>query len=82
MMKDEWKRRENERKFGQWLELASGGRLYYYEVQGHYGWKARYVKEVAANEQTLRFYQEVYDQNGRLVELHEKYPVDKGHNKT
>jgi hypothetical protein len=33
MMKDEQKRRENEKNLGQWIELASGGRLYYYEVQ-------------------------------------------------
>ena len=33
-------------------------------------------------EETLKFYQEVYDKNGRLVEIHEKYPADKGHQKT
>lgn len=27
----------------------------------------------------MRFYQEIYDETGRLVEVHEKYPVDKGH---
>lgn len=32
-------------------------------------------------EQTLRFYQEIYDNNGMLVEIHEKYPQDKGHKK-
>lgn len=30
---------------------------------------------------TLRFYQEIYDEKGRRVEAHEKYPVDKGHEK-
>ena len=29
-------------------------------------------------EETLKIYQEVYDKNGRLVEIHEKYPADKG----
>ncbi len=32
-------------------------------------------------EETLRFYQEIYDNNGKLVEIHEKYPGDKGHKK-
>ena len=29
----------------------------------------------------MRFLQEIYDEQGKLVELHEKYPVDKGHQK-
>jgi hypothetical protein len=80
-MRDERKRRENERKFGDWDELSDGSRRYFYEVQGRHGWAARYVKEVDASEQTIRFYQEIYDENGRLVEIHEKYPVDKGHSR-
>jgi hypothetical protein len=36
---------------------------------------------VDAAEQTLRFWQEIYDDQNRLVEIHEKYPVDKGHRK-
>lgn len=39
------------------------------------------MKEVDANEATLRFWQEVYDDQGRLSEIHEKYPLDKGHRK-
>ena len=46
-----------------------------------FGWLARYVKEVDASELTLRFYQEIYDDFGQLVEVHEKYPIDKGHEK-
>ena len=42
---------------------------------------ARYLKEVDASETTLRFWQEIYDDQNRLVEVHEKYPVDKGHRK-
>ena len=80
-MRDERKRRENERKFGDWDELPDGDRRYFYEVQGHRGWIARYVKEVDASEQTPKFYQEIYDEKGRLVEIHEKYPVDKGHSR-
>jgi len=76
---NERKRRENERKFDAWDELPDGGRHYFYHVQGRHGWTARYVKEVDASERTIRFYQEIYDEKGRLVEIHDKYPVDKGH---
>lgn len=41
----------------------------------------RYLKEVDANESTLRFWQEIHDDTGKLVEIHEKFPVDKGHQK-
>jgi hypothetical protein len=37
------------------------------------------VKEVDADENTVRFWQEIYNDQGKLVEIHEKYPVDKGH---
>ena len=71
-------RAQNERKFGQWEDLAGGGRRYRLDVIGRMGWEARYFKEV---ETTLRFWQEIYDDAGRLVETHEKFPVDKGHQK-
>lgn len=51
------------------------------EVPGRFGWRARYFKEVNSEEKTLRFWQEIYDETGRLVERHEKFPVDKGHEK-
>jgi hypothetical protein len=35
---------------------------------GKLGWLARYLKEVDANETTLRFWQEIHDDKGRLVE--------------
>jgi len=75
------KRTENEKKFRSWTELPDGGRRYVYEVRGKHGWRARYVKEVDGSEQTKRFYQEIYDQNGNFVEIHEKFPEDKGHQK-
>jgi hypothetical protein len=78
---NEQKRQQNEKKFGSWEELPEGGRRYWYEVTGRHGWKARYVKEVDAEETTLKFYQEIYDDRGELVEIHEKYPVDTGHRK-
>ena len=51
------------------------------DVRGRLGWLARYWKEVDANETTLRFWQEIYDDQGNLVEIHEKFPIDKGHKK-
>ncbi len=43
------------------------------------GWRARYVKEVDAAELTLTFYQELYDADGTLREVHHTFPVDLGH---
>ena len=74
-------REQNERKFSNWETLSAGGRRYWHDVFGKQGWKARYVKEVDANEVTVRFYQEIYDDTGKLVEVHHKYPVDQGHKK-
>ena len=48
---------------------------------GRMGWLARYLKEVDANETTVRFWQEIYDDTGKRVETHEKFPVDNGHQK-
>ena len=74
-------REQNERKFPNWEILEAGGRKYWLDVQGRQGWKARYVKEVDANEVTVRFYQEIYNEMGKLVEFHHKYPIDQGHQK-
>lgn len=74
-------REQNEGKFANREDLPSGGRRYWLDVQGRQGWKARYVKEVDADEVTVRFYQEIYDDTGKLVEVHHKYPVDQGHQK-
>ena len=76
---DARRRQQNERKFGAWSDLPNGGRTYSFEVKGRSGWRARYVKEVDAEELTVRFFQEVLDGEGRLREGHEKYPVDLGH---
>jgi hypothetical protein len=72
-------RAQNEKKFGNWEEQPNGGRRYWLEIAGRLGWRARYVKQVDAQESTVRFWQEIYDGQGKLVEIHEKYPVDKGH---
>jgi hypothetical protein len=78
---DEQKRRVNERKFGHWEDLPGGGRRYCYDVSGRMGWRARYVKIVDGDENTLRFLQEIYNEQGDLVEVHEKYPENTGHRK-
>ena len=74
-------RTKNEKKFDGWDELPAGGRRYWLDVLGRLGWRALYLKEVDAQETTLLFWQEIYDDQGKLVEIHEKYPVDRGHQK-
>ena len=74
-------RAQNERKFGHWEELPNGGRRYWLDVVGRQGWRARYLKEVDDKEKTTRFWQEIHDERGKLIEVHEKFPVDKGHRK-
>jgi hypothetical protein len=74
-------REQNERKFTHWITLPHGGRRYWLEISGRSGWYARYVKEVDADEQTIKFYQEIYNASGERVEVHEKFPVNKGHTK-
>ena len=74
-------REQNERKFGQWADLPDGGRRYWLEVEGHRGWRARYSKIVDKDEKTIRFWQEIHDESGNLVETHVKFPVDEGHQK-
>ena len=74
-------REQNERKFPNWEILEAGGRKYWLDVRGRLGWKARYVKEVDVKEVTVRFYQEIYNELEKLVEIHHKYPIDQGHQK-
>jgi hypothetical protein len=62
-------------------DSPSWGTAILVDVLGKQGWKARYVKEVDADEVTVRFYQEIYDDTDKLVEIHHKYPVDQGHQK-
>lgn len=73
------KRKENEGKFSNWEENPDGSRIYWFEIEGRMGWKAKYLKKVDINEVTLSFWQEIYDESGIIVEVHEKFPIDKGH---
>jgi hypothetical protein len=68
-----------DRKFKRWEELPNGGRRYVREFIGRASGRARYIKEVDSNERTVRFAQEIYDAAGKLIEVHEKFPVDSGH---
>jgi len=78
-MNIENKKQINEKKFPNFENLRDGGRRYWLEVKGKHSWKARYIKEVDVFEETVRFYQEIYDGADNLIEVHEKFPSDKGH---
>lgn len=52
-------RHQNEIKFGRWEDLPVGGRRYRLDMTGRFGWQARYLKEVDAAENTVRFWQEI-----------------------
>jgi hypothetical protein len=78
---DKKKRQKNETEFESWIEKEDEGRIYSFEIAGKLGWKAKYLKETDREEVTINFWQEVYDENNVLKEIHEKYPVDKGHKK-
>ena len=78
---NEKKRQKNEMEFDLWIEKENGNRIYSFEIPGKSGWKAKYLKETDNEEITIKFWQELYDENNVLKEIHEKYPVDKGHKK-
>ena len=72
-------RERNERRFSIWEDLPDGGRRYIRHITGRVSGYAQYVKLVDVNEVTLSITQEIYDANGRLIAIHQKYPVDTGH---
>jgi hypothetical protein len=72
-------RQQNERRYPQWLDLPDGGRRYVRTIIGRDAGFARYIKTVDANETTTSIIQEVYDDGGRLIGIHQKFPVDTGH---
>ena len=78
---NELKRLQNEREFEFWISLPGGGRKYWFDTTGRKGGKARYIKEVDENETTTFFYQEIYNAEGILTEIHKKFPIDEGHQK-
>jgi len=76
----EKKRQQNEKEYFNWSELENGGRLYWKKISaGDSGKTAQYEKEVDSDENTMTFVQKIFDNTGNLLEIHEKFPVDKGH---
>jgi hypothetical protein len=77
----ESKRKQHEKRYDSWTTLESKGRLYRKEIiaRNGSGWKAVYLQEVDEKESVVRFWQEIYNEKNELVEIHEKYPEDKGH---
>ena len=75
------KRVKNEREYDNWEETDDNGRLYWKEIPANdkSGKIARYEKEVNKKEETLSFTQKILDKYRKLVEIHEKFPIDKGH---
>ena len=70
---------QNERRYPQWIDLPNGERIYTRNVPGRDGGYALYHKTVDAGENTVKIVQEIYDDRGRLIGLHEKFPIDNGH---
>jgi hypothetical protein len=79
-------RSRNERDWRHWEDLPNGDRRYWIRRAGRqWGWQILY-KEVVYDadtqlENTFRMWQEVYDNDGKLVEVHHKFPADTGHQK-
>jgi hypothetical protein len=72
-------RSQNEHDFPNWQTLPDGGRRYWVDKPGRTWGFARYVKIVDSDEVTQSIVQEIYDDDGKLIERHQKYPVDTGH---
>lgn len=75
------KRRKNEKEYSSWTELENGGRIYTKIINSgdKSGKTAGYEKTVDSNEKTVTFIQKIYDKSGNMLEIHEKFPIDKGH---
>lgn len=72
-------REQNERRFGSWNDLPGGGRRYWTDRRGAVSGFQRMIKIVDEDEITLQVVQEIYNDEGVLVERHQKYPEDAGH---
>jgi hypothetical protein len=72
-------RRQNEREFGNWVDLPGGGRRYWRDRRGRIHGTQRMIKIVDADENTLVVIQEIYNDADELIERHQKYPEDTGH---
>jgi len=72
-------REQNERRFKHWQNLPEGGRRYWTDRLGAISGFQRMIKVVSIDETTLQIVQEIYNDKGVLIERHQKYPVDTGH---
>ncbi len=72
-------REQNEKRFKNWIALPNGGRRYWTDRMGAVSGFQRMVKIVTKDETTLQLVQEIYNDDGELIERHQKYPVDTGH---
>ena len=75
------KRRQNEKEYQNWSDTENGGRLYWKETPAgdKSGRVSRYEKMVDCNEATISFIQKILDINRNTIEIHEKFPINKGH---
>jgi len=72
-------RSQNEKRFKNWIDLPDGNRRYWTDRMGEVSGFQRMIKVVDSNETTLQVVQEIYNDEGLLIERHQKYPVDTGH---
>lgn len=79
-------RQRNQKDWPHWEDLPDGRRRYWLKRTGaKWGWQILF-KEVTLDpesqlEHTIRMWQEIYDDAGKLVESHQKFPIDTGHQK-
>lgn len=72
-------RKQNERRFGNWEELEDGNRRYWTDRKGAESGFQRMIKIVDSDENTIQVIQEIYNDDDVLIERHQKFPVDTGH---
>jgi hypothetical protein len=72
-------RKQNEKRFINWQDLPDGGRRYWFDRVGAESGFQRMIKVVDKDEQTIQLLQEIYNEHGKLIERHQKYPQDTGH---
>jgi hypothetical protein len=72
-------RKQNEAEYHFWEELPDGGRRYWKQRPGVKSGYQQIVKFVDSNEVTLLVLQEVYNDDGKLIEKHQKFPSGSEH---
>lgn len=72
-------RDQNEKEYGNWIDLPDGGRRYWRDRKGNKTGFQRMLKTVDSQENTQSVVQEIYDDAGELIERHQKFPFDTGH---